>query len=119
LTPTAAGTDPSSVIAGLDLRFHRKSRLFVKAMDCRVKPGNDGGESASTTIGITLRFVIAVALEAIHHWRMGFWVYILASRHGGTLYVGVTRDRSQDLRAPGRPLAGLHKALSGQNVGLL
>jgi putative endonuclease len=23
---------------------------------------------------------------------MGFWVYILASRRGGTLYVGVTRD---------------------------
>ena len=23
---------------------------------------------------------------------MGFWVYILASKPGGTLYVGVTRD---------------------------
>ena len=34
-------------------------------MDCRVKPGND---------------------------QMGFWVYILASRPGGTLYVGVTSD---------------------------
>jgi putative endonuclease len=34
-------------------------------MDCRVKPGND---------------------------QMDFWVYILASRPGGTLYVGVTND---------------------------
>jgi|ERR1700730_5153274 putative endonuclease len=34
-------------------------------MDCRVKPGND---------------------------QMDFWVYILASRPGGTLYVGVTSD---------------------------
>ena len=34
-------------------------------MDCRIKPGND---------------------------QMDFWVYILASRPGGTLYVGVTSD---------------------------
>jgi hypothetical protein len=42
----------SIVMRGLDPRIHRKSLLFVKAMDCRVKPGNDGGVSASTTIGI-------------------------------------------------------------------
>jgi hypothetical protein len=29
---------------GLDPRIHRKKSLFVKAMDCRVKPGNDEGE---------------------------------------------------------------------------
>jgi hypothetical protein len=27
---------------GLDPRIHRKKNFF-KAMDCRVKPGNDGG----------------------------------------------------------------------------
>jgi hypothetical protein len=33
------GLDP-----GIDPRIHRKrSRSLVKAMDCRVKPGNDGG----------------------------------------------------------------------------
>jgi putative endonuclease len=40
----------------------------------------------------TSHFVIAVVDEAIHHLEMGFWVYILASRRGGTLYVGVTND---------------------------
>lgn len=29
---------------------------------------------------------------AIHHLRMSYWVYILASGPGGTLYVGVTND---------------------------
>jgi hypothetical protein len=34
----------SFVMRGLDPRIHRKrSRSLVKAMDCRVKPGNDGG----------------------------------------------------------------------------
>jgi putative endonuclease len=28
----------------------------------------------------------------LHHITMSFWVYILASRPGGTLYVGITRD---------------------------
>jgi len=27
---------------GLDPRIHRKKR-FIQGMDCRVKPGNDGG----------------------------------------------------------------------------
>jgi hypothetical protein len=32
------------VMRGLDPRIHHKrSRSFVNAMDCRVKPGNDGG----------------------------------------------------------------------------
>jgi putative endonuclease len=29
---------------------------------------------------------------AIHHYEMSYWVYILASRPGGTLYIGVTND---------------------------
>jgi hypothetical protein len=28
---------------GLDPRIHQEKPSFVKAMDCRVKPGNDGG----------------------------------------------------------------------------
>jgi putative endonuclease len=35
---------------------------------------------------------IAARSQTIHHPRMGFWVYILASRRGGTLYIGVTND---------------------------
>jgi hypothetical protein len=34
------------VMPGLDPGIHlflRKNKLFVKSMDCRVKPGNDGG----------------------------------------------------------------------------
>jgi hypothetical protein len=39
LVMLVSGLDP-----GIDPRIHRKrSRSFVKAMDCRVKPGNDGG----------------------------------------------------------------------------
>jgi putative endonuclease len=41
--------------------------------------------------GLTL-FVIAGLDPAIHHQEMSYWVYILASRPGGTLYVGVTND---------------------------
>jgi hypothetical protein len=29
-------------------------RILTEMMDCRVKPGNDGGKSASTTVGITV-----------------------------------------------------------------
>ena len=39
-----------------------------------------------------LKFVIAGLDPAIHHLRMTFWVYILASATGGTLYVGVTNN---------------------------
>ena len=35
---------PRPVMRGLDPRIHRKRALFVKAMDCRVKPGNDLGK---------------------------------------------------------------------------
>jgi putative endonuclease len=39
------------------------------------------------------RFVVIAGLDpAIHHLRMSFWVYILASKRGGTLYVGITND---------------------------
>jgi hypothetical protein len=51
------GLDP-----GLDPRIHRKNLLFVKAMDCRVKPGNDEGESTSTTVGIiSISSILALA----------------------------------------------------------
>jgi hypothetical protein len=30
---------------GLDPRIYQKSSSFAKAMDCRVKPGNDEGAS--------------------------------------------------------------------------
>jgi putative endonuclease len=36
--------------------------------------------------------VIAGLDPAIHPLRMNYWVYILASAPGGTLYVGVTND---------------------------
>ena len=36
--------------------------------------------------------VIAGLDPAIHHQDMSYWVYILASSPGGTLYVGVTND---------------------------
>tara|TARA_A200000159_G_C7074621_1_gene235840 strand:- start:83 stop:388 length:306 start_codon:yes stop_codon:yes gene_type:complete len=39
-----------------------------------------------------LKIVIAGPDPAIHHPRMRYWVYILANRPGGTLYVGVTND---------------------------
>jgi hypothetical protein len=41
---------------GLDPRIHRKKPFIVEAMDCRVKPGNDGGESMSVNAGV--RFAI-------------------------------------------------------------
>jgi putative endonuclease len=31
-------------------------------------------------------------MQTTHHPSMSFWVYILASRRGGTLYIGVTND---------------------------
>jgi hypothetical protein len=49
LIPTVVVLDPSC--AGLTRASIEKSFLF-KTMDCRVKPGNDEGESASTTTGI-------------------------------------------------------------------
>jgi putative endonuclease len=36
--------------------------------------------------------VIAGLDPAIHHGEMSYWVYVLASAPGGTLYVGVTND---------------------------
>jgi putative endonuclease len=36
--------------------------------------------------------VIAGLDPAIHHLSMSYWVYILASRPGGTLYIGITND---------------------------
>lgn len=39
-----------------------------------------------------LKIVIAGLDPATHHLRMSYWVYILANRPGGTLYVGVTND---------------------------
>jgi hypothetical protein len=40
------------VMRGLDPRIHQKELHLSKAMDCRVKPGNELGESMSTTAGI-------------------------------------------------------------------
>ena len=37
-------------------------------------------------------FVIAGLDPAIHHSSMNYWVYILASDPGGTLYIGVTNN---------------------------
>ena len=36
--------------------------------------------------------VIAGLDPAIHHQDMSYWLYILASKPGGTIYVGVTND---------------------------
>jgi hypothetical protein len=37
---------------GLDPRIHQKKISFVKVMDCRVKPGNDGGDIRSLCTGL-------------------------------------------------------------------
>src|SRR5690348_12562322 len=54
---------------------------------------------------------------AIHQSQMTYWVYILASKPGGTLYVGVTNDPAR-LRAPRRPGRKLHQALRHQDARL-
>ena len=38
------------------------------------------------------KIVIAGLDPAIHRFSMSYWIYILASASGGTLYVGVTND---------------------------
>jgi predicted GIY-YIG superfamily endonuclease len=53
-------------------------------MDCRVKPGNDEE--------ILLKNPLRISRRQFYHLPMSCWVYILASRPGGTLYVGVTND---------------------------
>ena len=35
---------------------------------------------------------LGLSARAIHQTKMTYWPYILASRHGGTLYVGVTNN---------------------------
>jgi putative endonuclease len=40
----------------------------------------------------SFEIVIAGLDPAIHHLQAGYWVYILASAPGGTLYVGVTNN---------------------------
>jgi putative endonuclease len=42
--------------------------------------------------GAATTLVIAGLDPAIHHFGMNFWIYILASRPNGTLYVGVTNN---------------------------
>jgi putative endonuclease len=62
------------------IRFARI--LFAKKkMDARVKPAHDrgGGRHCGTHANNGSS-------------SMSFWVYILASRRGGTLYIGVTND---------------------------
>jgi len=60
----------------------------------RWMPGSSPGMTA-VVCGDSVRSCAAVIAgldPAIHHWDMGYWVYILASGPGGTLYVGVTND---------------------------
>jgi putative endonuclease len=61
------------VMAGLDPAIHLLRKKFMRrTMDPRVKPAGDGTGKPRA--------------------ELGFWVYILANRRGGTLYVGVTND---------------------------
>jgi putative endonuclease len=41
---------------------------------------------------VATKSIVAGPDPVIHHDGMDFWVYILASKPGGTLYTGVTRD---------------------------
>jgi hypothetical protein len=43
--------DPRPVMRGLDPRIHRKKGFF-QGMDCRVKPGNDGGWVSANVVDI-------------------------------------------------------------------
>ena len=82
-------------------------------MDPRVKPAGDEHNPASSLPGLTRQSILLRKCAAIvrrtmdprvkptsDRWlgasgqgaEMGFWVYILANRRGGTLYVGVTND---------------------------
>src|SRR6266851_5005224 len=52
LDPSCAGSTQGSTLGSTRASIEKKP-LFVIAMDCRIKPGNDvGGESASTAAGI-------------------------------------------------------------------
>jgi hypothetical protein len=44
---------PGCVTRGLDPRVHLlRKTLFAKKMDCRVKPGNDGGWCLTNIVGL-------------------------------------------------------------------
>jgi putative endonuclease len=79
-----AGLVPA-IPTGIMLRFHDRDHRH-KAGDDEVGSGNAGG----------LRHPLALATQAaqFHVMRL-YYVYILASRPGGALYVGVTNDLSR------------------------
>jgi putative endonuclease len=59
----------------------------------RVKPAHDAAYPAAGKLHGTHGKVVIAGLDpAIHHLCMSYWVYILASGPGGTLYVGMTND---------------------------
>ena len=44
---------PTGVTRGLDPGVHLlRKKLFAKKMDCRVKPGNDGGKMVPAILGL-------------------------------------------------------------------
>jgi len=49
--------------------------LVIEGMDCQVKPGNDDPRGQAKIVR-----------------ERSFWVYILANRPNGTIYVGVTNN---------------------------
>jgi hypothetical protein len=71
---------------GLDPRIHLlRTKSLDEADGLRINlpiksgDGNDGGDHSANEARIVGQ-------------QMGFWIYILASRRGGTLYVGVTNN---------------------------
>src|SRR6266516_3583231 len=73
-------------MAGHDPAIHPfRKKLLRRTMDPRVKPAGDRRERYRPRLPVK-------AGASGQGAEMGFWVYILANRRGGTLYVGVTND---------------------------
>jgi putative endonuclease len=60
-------------------------------VDARVKPGHDHLEASGQRRNIVMPG-LDPGIHATYRLGVAYWVYILASRDNGTLYVGMTND---------------------------